>query len=176
MTEARQKLQILDQRIAARVEEIRATRDWWPCRRGCDRCCRQLARPPELSACEWLRIDEAVAELPPRLRAEVQQRIDALLTKIAANSLDAPVVCPYLDENEGACLIYESRPIACRTYGFFVARAGDDYCQLVEAEVASRGDRELVWGNAEAIRAQMQLIDRTLISFEAHYRQEIDSD
>ncbi|MBW4469884.1 MAG: hypothetical protein KME45_05710 [Stenomitos rutilans HA7619-LM2] len=45
-------LQRLDAQIEARAQAIRADRDWWPCRRGCDACCRRLAYPPELSAAE----------------------------------------------------------------------------------------------------------------------------
>ena len=62
MNQAQQKLLDLEQRIEVRVQDIRASREWWPCRRGCDRCCRQLAQPPELSLQEWVQIDELTLE------------------------------------------------------------------------------------------------------------------
>ncbi len=175
ISNSRQQLQNLDARIDSRVEAIRAERSWWPCRRGCDQCCRQLARPLELSAEEWARVDEAIATLPKPARAEVEQNVAALLAQIAAGTVAAPVVCPFLDLQEGACRIYDSRPIACRTYGFFVARDHDQYCQMVEAEVASQGDRTIVWGNAIAIQHAIEQISGNPIPFEVHYQAEANA-
>ncbi|GET44401.1 YkgJ family cysteine cluster protein [Microseira wollei] len=169
MNDPRHKLLVLDSRVLRRVQEIRATRDWWPCRRGCDRCCRHLAHPPELSPEEWVRVDEAVAALPATIRTEVEQKIDALLRQIAENNVGKHVVCPYLDQVEGSCRIYEARPIACRTYGFFVARDGEQYCEMIETEVASRDERHIIWGNAEAIRDEIERISGAPIPFEVHY-------
>lgn len=170
MTNIQQQLLLVDSRVATRVEAIRTPRDWWPCRRGCDQCCRQLARPPILTSCEWERIDAAVVALPSPIRAEVEQKIKTLLAQIASDTVGSRVVCPFLDDSQGACRIYEARPIACRTYGFFVSRGGDDYCQIVEAEVASQGDRDIVWGNANAIDEEMKLLDPDPIPFEEHYK------
>lgn len=169
MNDAQQKLQIIDDRIEARVQAIRADRDWWPCRRGCDHCCRHLARPLELSPLEWVRVDEAVAALKTQIRASVNNKINELLVQIAEDTVGSHVVCPYLDESSGSCLIYEARPIACRTYGFFVARNGDRYCKLIESEVSSRGDNDIVWGNAEAIDDELGRKSGASIPFEVHY-------
>lgn len=172
MNQAQQKLLDLEQRIEVRVQDIRASRDWWPCRRGCDRCCRQLAQPPELSLQEWVRIDEAIAALPVPIRAEIEQKIDKLLVQIAENTVTSQIMCPYLDENEGACRIYDARPIACRTYGFFVARDGNDYCQIIKNEVSSRIDTatDIIWGNAESIRNEIERVCGELIQFDVHYQ------
>lgn len=169
MSEVRPLLHSLDESIDARVAAIRAERDWWPCRRGCDSCCRQLAHPPELSPAEWERVDAAVAKLSAPMQALVGQRIDALLQQIAEQTLSLAVVCPYLDEQEGACRIYESRPIACRTYGFFVARDHDQYCEQIETEVNHHRDEAIVWGNGESIRQKVERLSGTPISFEGHY-------
>ncbi|HEY9850706.1 MAG TPA: YkgJ family cysteine cluster protein [Leptolyngbyaceae cyanobacterium] len=172
MNEAQKKLLALEESIEVRVQDIRASRDWWPCRRGCDRCCRQLAQPPELSLQEWVRIDEAVAALPASIRAEIEQKIDKLLVEIAENTVSSQVVCPYLDEREGACRIYEARPIACRTYGYFVARDGNDYCQIIENELSSRTDTatNIIWGNAESIRHEIEKNCGVSIPFDVHYQ------
>ena len=169
MNDAQRKLQILDDRIEARVQAIRKQRDWWPCRRGCDRCCRHLARPPELSSSEWVRVDEAVAALPSPVRTEVEKRIDALLVQIAEDTVGSHVVCPYLDSGSGSCRIYDARPLACRTYGFFVTRDRDQYCELIETEVSSRGDNDIVWGNADAIDEASRRISGDPIPFHTHY-------
>lgn len=170
MSEEYQPLQRLYDQIEARVQAIRADRDWWLCQRGCDFCCRHLAHLPELSAAEWERVDAAVANLPTSVRTVVEQRIEALQRQIEEQTLTAAVVCPYLDEQEGACRIYASRPIACRTYGFFVARDHDQYCDQIETEVRSRQDETIVWGNAEAIRHDLERLSGSPISFERHYR------
>ena len=167
--DTQQKLQELDERIAARSQAIRVEHDWWPCQRGCDQCCRQLAHPPELSSEEWVRVDEAVAKLAVPTRAEIEMKINALLLQIAEEAVGSHVVCPYLNESEGACHIYEARPVACRTYGFFVARDHDQYCQLIETEVASRPDQAIVWGNAAGVRREIEQISGAPIPFNVHY-------
>lgn len=44
----------------------------------------------------------------------------------------ASAPCPALDPDSGACLVYQWRPIACRTYGPPIRIAGDDlpHCPL----------------------------------------------
>ncbi|GAB1545125.1 hypothetical protein NUACC21_78010 [Scytonema sp. NUACC21] len=42
-----------------------------------------------------MRVDEAVAALPLRVRAEVEKKIDALLVQIAQDRVKSQVVCPY---------------------------------------------------------------------------------
>lgn len=176
MNTTSQPLQPIDKQIESRVQAIRAERDWWPCRRGCDACCRHLAHAPELSSAEWERVDAAVASLAAPNRAVVEQKIDALLQQLIQQSSSSSVVCPYLDEQEGACRIYESRPIACRTYGFFVARDHDQYCEQIETEVDRRREETIVWGNADAIRYELERMSGSPISFERHYAARIDID
>ncbi len=170
MDESRQLLYSLDERIEARAQAIRGEHDWWPCQRGCDYCCRHLAHAPELSPAEWARVDEAVAQLPVAERAIVEQKINTLLQQIATASLNTSIICPYLNEQEGACRIYDSRPIACRTYGFFVTRDHDQYCQQIEAEIREQGEGAIIWGNGDVIRNDIAQISGTPISFEVHYR------
>lgn len=170
MNDVEQSLQALDARIESRVQAIRGERDWWPCQRGCDHCCCNLAHPPELSLAEWERVDRAVVELPESAKATIAQKIDALLQQIAEKTLTASVACPYLNEQEGSCYIYDSRPIACRTYGFFVARHHDQYCNLIETQIHDREDHAVVWGNADAICNEVERISGKPISFEMHYR------
>lgn len=174
MNNTHQKLQMIDEQIEARVQAIHAEHDWWLCRRGCDGCCRQLALPPELSQLEWARVDEAVAALDPTVRVEVDKKIDALLVQIAEDTVEPHIVCPYLDKQSGSCLIYDARPIACRTYGFFVERNSDLYCKLIETEVKARGN-DIVWGNAEVINEELMRLGGQTITFEVHYQCRLDS-
>jgi len=100
-----------------------------------------------MTAAEWRRVDAAVAALEPVALAHVRARIAALRTV----EPPGPVVCPYLDEAEGACRIYDSRPLACRTYGFYASREGPETCAIIDRELTERGASGAVWGNAEAL-------------------------
>jgi Fe-S-cluster containining protein len=106
----------------------------------------------------------------------VEQKIEALLRQSVEPALSAVVVCPYLDEHEGACRIYDARPIACRTYGFFVARDHDQYCEQIETTVNDRGDTAIVWGHAEALRQDVARLSGQPIAFATHYRDRLKPD
>ena len=54
-----------------------------------------------------------------------------------------------LDTESRACLIYEARPVACRTYGFYVERDAVLGCSRIEA--VAREQADILWGNHEAI-------------------------
>lgn len=98
----------------------------WPCRRGCDHCCRNLAEPMRLTRAEWRLLRTALVGRP---------------------TSDDPRVCPFLDEAEGACRVYAFRPAACRTYGYYVERGLVLGC----ARILERADAPVVWGNAESV-------------------------
>ena len=56
-----------------------------------------------------------------------------------------------LDRSAGSCRVYTHRPVACRTYGFYVQREKGLYCKDIEARVADGDWAEVVWGNQDAI-------------------------
>lgn len=132
--------------IDERVAVIRDGHPDWLCRRGCDGCCRRLAEIPRLTAAEWEWLREGLAALPPDELREIGRAI-AELTEQPAR----PVVCPLLNRSAGACRIYAHRPVACRTYGFYVQRDKGLYCRDIELRVASGAWSEAVWGNHDAI-------------------------
>jgi Fe-S-cluster containining protein len=132
--------------IDARVTAIRDGHPDWLCRQGCDGCCRRLAEIPLITAAEWALLKEGLAALPPDLLEEIGQEIAALAGQSAR-----PVVCPMLDREAGACRVYAHRPVACRTYGFYVQRDLGLYCQDMESRVANGAWAEVVWGNQDVI-------------------------
>lgn len=132
--------------IDLRVGTIRESSSDWLCAKGCDACCRQLADVPRLSAAEWDLLREGLAALPAeRLRA-IGRDIAAL-----AGSPARPVVCPLLDQASGACPVYAHRPVACRSYGFYVQRGLGLYCRDIESRVAAGSLADVVWGNHDAV-------------------------
>lgn len=136
--------------IDARVAAIRAHSLDWPCTKGCDTCCRQLADVPRLTAGEWDLLQKGLAALPPDRLSEIRQRTAELQLQPTR-----PVVCPLLDLQTGACPVYAHRPIACRTYGFYVQRDKGLYCRDIETRVDDSTLSEVVWGNHEVIDQQL---------------------
>lgn len=132
--------------IEVRVEATREDHPDWLCRRGCDGCCRRLAEVPRLTTAEWAWLREGLSKQPPELLREIGQGIAAL-----AEQTSRPIVCPLLDRSAGACRVYDHRPVACRTYGFYVQHDKGLYCKDIEARVAGGAWAEVVWGNHDVI-------------------------
>lgn len=137
--------------IDGRVTAIRADNPDWLCRLGCDSCCRRLAEIPELTLEEWHLLREGLAILPEDTLSEIGQAIAGL-----AERDKRPIVCPLLDPVAGACRVYPFRPIACRTYGFYVQHDKGLYCHDIEVRVADGEWAEVVWGNQDAIDRRLR--------------------
>ena len=135
--------------IDARVQAIRADRPDWLCAKGCDSCCRRLAEVPQLRAAEWALLREALTALPAQHLARIGDDLAAL-----AKQKDRPLTCPLLDATSGACPVYAARPLACRSYGFYVQRERGLYCARIESQVAAGALGDVVWGNHDAIDRQ----------------------
>lgn len=143
-------LHALHAEIDARVKTIRDNRPDWQCAKGCDTCCRRLSELPQLTAAEWELLREGFAVLPPARLQEISQKMS-----VVASQQSRPVVCPLLDEATGACPVYVHRPVACRTYGFYVQRNLGLYCHDIESRVAEGALADVVWGNHDAIDQQL---------------------
>ena len=140
----------LDTTVEARSAAIQAEHGFWPCKRGCDACCRSLASLPMVTRPEWERIRNAVAALDDEVRSDVHARI---MSATAAY----PVVCPMLNASRGECRIYAARPIACRTYGFYAERDAALHCDDV-ARAVRDNDAQVVWGNGESINRDLDAL------------------
>lgn len=141
--------------IDARVQAIREDRPEWPCAKGCDGCCRRLADVPQLTPAEWGQLREGLAKLSPARLRQVSQNLAGLAA--VHDGRPRRIVCPLLDPSVGACLVYAHRPVACRTYGFYVQRQLGLYCHDIEARVADGRLADVVWGNQEAIDRQLAI-------------------
>src|SRR5574343_1643926 len=132
--------------IDARVASIRENQPDWLCGKGCDGCCQRLAEVPQLTAAEWDLLREGLAGLAPDHLQTISHEIANV-----ANSTARPVICPLLDRNTGACPVYLHRPVACRTYGFYMQRNLGLFCGDIEKLVAEGKLPDVVWGNHDAI-------------------------
>ena len=104
------------------------------CRLGCTGCCHGLF---EIGAADVAVVADAVRAATPETRALLVARSRAILETFDAPDIrdcDAAekeaffaraddVPCPALDA-AGGCMIYESRPIVCRTFGLPIREAG----------------------------------------------------
>jgi Fe-S-cluster containining protein len=141
-------LAVLDALVEERAARTRAEHPWWPCAEGCDTCCRSLPTQPVVTRDEWERLSAAIDTLSTPVRDRVRARIrDGHVTPSR--------VCPMLDEARGACLVYDARPVACRTYGFYAERDAGLHCEKVTRAVAEQG-ADVVWGNGEAVAAELR--------------------
>lgn len=130
-----QLIQIVD---AALVEAARKSGEWLVCRKGCTQCCYG---PFPISQLDVERLQKGLRDLEqsdPRRAARVRKRAQQSWTKLSPNfpgdrktgilaedqsaeeqfaeyADDEP--CPALDPATGACDLYSSRPMTCRTFG-----------------------------------------------------------
>ena len=132
--------------IDQRVAHIRAENPDWLCAKGCANCCRRLAEVPPLTEAEWLLLREGLAALPVAQLARIAQRMSAM-----AQQTTRPLTCPMLDEATNACPVYAQRPVACRSYGFYVQRELGLYCGDIQAQEAEGRLAGVVWGNHDVI-------------------------
>jgi len=130
--------------IDLRVQTIHGERSDWLCGKGCDSCCRQLAEIPQLTLAEWELLREGLTALPAKQVQEI--RATALSTQRSR-----PFTCPLLNLSTGTCPVYAHRPVACRTYGYYVQRDKGLFCHDIESRVDDGVLQNVVWGNHDAI-------------------------
>lgn len=143
-------LSILQEQISRRCAATSAAHPFWPCASGCDDCCRSLAAVPSLHHVEWDALWSAIVALPADQLAQVSREMDALCEKESAG-LCGSLVCPLLDQTQGICRVYPARPLACRTYGFYVDGADGKYCGKVTAALQQNPDADVVFGNEPSV-------------------------
>lgn len=138
-------LRVLRDKIQQRTQAMNETHGPWPCHAGCDACCHRLGAPPMLTAVEADAVWKAYRALPANTRAEARARVESLRPDAQGH-----YTCPLLDADRGRCLVYDARPLACRTYGFYAGRDGDYWCEQVDAHLEPRR-RTLTCGNQIAM-------------------------
>jgi Fe-S-cluster containining protein len=139
--------------VQSKAEAMIRTRGDWPCRKGCDDCCRRLASIPLVSRAEWEEILTALNELPSARSEAARARIRE------SAAAQRPFTCPLLDRESGICLVYAARPVECRTYGFHIERDRVLGCERIEAVAAEGSD--LIWGNHETVAAELRTLGPT---------------
>ncbi len=136
----------IDQRVFAIVGEQPS----WPCQKGCDSCCRHLAQVPELTASEWELLIQGIIDLDQATQAQIAQRIHALATQVPGE-----IICPLLNETDGACRVYLQRPATCRMHGFYQSRDANWWCNLIQSRYESGEFDDIIFGNQSALNREL---------------------
>jgi Fe-S-cluster containining protein len=144
------QLHVIREEVRLRAEEITSAHGGWPCRKGCDDCCRRLASAPRVTQAEWQAIAAALEALPAGTGGILRRRIRE------SASMLRPVVCPLLDLDSGTCCVYEARPVACRAYGFYAERQDVLGCDRIES--IGRQSPDVVWGNHAALEERLRVL------------------
>ena len=101
---------LCDRIVKTAVTEAKILGWKMPCTKGCNSCCRN---PIPLSVPEALWLNEEINRMPKNERKVLQRSVELAYRRlISAETFD--FICPFLSEN--ACMIYRSRPLACREY------------------------------------------------------------
>jgi Fe-S-cluster containining protein len=126
--------QLLADLAGTMAQAVRRSGNWLACRLGCTQCC---IGPFAITQLDALRLRKGMAALQSsdHVRAcAVQARARSYVTAIAAIYPGDPatgelfdedslppsmddLACPALDPDTGACDLYASRPITCRSFG-----------------------------------------------------------
>jgi Fe-S-cluster containining protein len=127
------------------------------CGRGCSLCCYGLF---EIGSGDVAVIADGLAMLHPMRRKKIIRRAMEIVETTAHPNLrecspeeknafferTASVACPNLSE-AGECMIYESRPLVCRTFGLPVREDEllGDVCELNFTEASSEEMMSAAW-------------------------------
>ncbi len=157
MTERRARLDVLYTSIDARVAATHAaSTDPWPCTVGCDVCCHKLSKIPEITDAEWDVLAAAIARVPAN-----HELFAARIAALEGVEF-GPVVCPFLAPEDGvarpgSCLVYDGRPAACRTYGYYAERGDLLGCATILAHDED-GAAGILWGNQLAVDRELDAL------------------
>ena len=112
-------------RVDAHIRQVEQDHaDKIACKKGCDACCRPL----NLFPVEALALARAFSALPQNAQQRLRQKIIARQDQVESRDSSG---CPLLMDH--ACLLYQARPVICRTHGFpiYMVKDGEalvDYC------------------------------------------------
>lgn len=135
----------------------------WPCMRGCDGCCYRLSDVPLITNAEWDMLAQSIRNVPEHF-----SRFAAGIHRLAQHEQNAErsvVACPFIAPDDGAsrpgsCLVYEGRPAACRSYGYFAERHDVLGCEDVLTHAVQMN---VVWGNQTALQRELDAVSSSML-------------
>jgi Fe-S-cluster containining protein len=151
--------QLLADLASAMAEAARRSGEWLACRVGCTQCC---VGPFAITQLDALRLRQGLTVLEtadPACAAAVHARAHSYVDAVRAIYSGDPetgelfdednlppsmddLACPALDPDTGACDLYSSRPITCRSFGP-ATRIGDDRLAACELCYVGATDEQI---------------------------------
>jgi Fe-S-cluster containining protein len=177
-------VQIVD---AALADAARKSGEWLVCRKGCTQCCfgpfpinqldvarlrhgfrelqksdpQKAARVRERARQSWARLE---ANFPGNRRTGILAQDQTAEEQFADYANDEP--CPALDLETGACDLYSSRPMTCRTFGPPVRSGPEGALGVCELCYHGAGDQQIA--ECEMVPDPDNLEERLLRRAEKH--------
>jgi hypothetical protein len=123
------------------------------CRKGCDGCCRHLSLFPVEAVAIRLALESADEAIAGTIRKNAMDRLG-----------DGDETCPLI--HEGSCLLYDVRPIICRTHGLpILAEIGGetvvDHCPLNFTDGTCVDRRHVI--HLEHLNKTLSVVNRVFI-------------
>lgn len=143
-------------RVDAHIRNVEGNyKDLIACRKGCDSCCRPLTLFPV----EAMAVSLAFERLPENIKNQVIRQADI-----------SKALCPLLIKN--SCIIYDDRPVICRTHGFPILIEKDgspavDFCPKNFKGIASFPGEMLL---------SVEQLNQTFFAVNAHFLESIETD
>jgi Fe-S-cluster containining protein len=143
---------ILDHADEFFAEVTRTQPQQLQCGRGCSLCCYGLF---EIQSADVAVIAVGLAQLHPMRRKKIIRRAREILAAAGLREGDKEaffaktenVACPNLDEN-GLCMMYDHRPLVCRTFGLPLRDGASylgDICELNFTEATQDEKERAAW-------------------------------
>lgn len=134
---------------------LKTWEDHIACKKGCDQCCRCLSLFPV----EAFALSRAFSCLPEPVQKKIRQQAEADKNQ-----------CPLLVDH--ACMVYNARPVICRTHGFPIYMENDGNAQVDFCPENFKGMKELP---KEAL-LDIEQLNTMLTAVNSHFLESLDAD
>jgi len=144
--------------IQTTIDNILLQYNNWPCNKGCDYCCNNIEHMPYLTIEEIEMLNEGIKLLDKHVIENIKVKIKNL------NEHFTHFKCPFIS-SEGHCLVYDHRPIACRTYGFYISNINKSkglFCYKIQELESSNKLNHIIWGNYNVISTQLESMGKQI--------------
>jgi Fe-S-cluster containining protein len=117
---------------------------------------------------EWRRLESGLEALGAEEREDCLVGVREMLQ--ASERGEHRLCCPFLNREAGECRIYDARPAACRTYGFYLAGRRELWCSKIDETLDEGGGASIRWGNHHLVERQLVQLSGPRVPMEDWWR------